>query len=487
MPVPSFFVTLINHLTTIKNTNQMKKVLLIFIATFLSVSIYSQDITGQWNGLLKVQGVQLRLVFNITKIEMAYSATMDSPDQGAKGIPVQTTSFENSIVKLELPNLMIAYEGTLEGNTIKGNFNQGGMSLPLDLVREEQEKEVLVRPQEPKEPYPYYSEEVKFKNTKDGIVLAGALTLPEKEGRFPAVILISGSGPQNRNEELLGHKPFLVLADHLTKKGIAVLRFDDRGTAESEGDFKAATSFDFAQDVEAALLYLQTRKEINKKKIGLIGHSEGGIIAPMLAAKSKQVDFIVLMAGTGISGDKLLLAQQELIGRASGLNEEALENIKASNKGAFDIISGSDNLEMIKADLKAYLKQAIKESGASAIPEGTTEDELVSRQIEQLTSPWMLNFLKYDPAPALEKVKCPVLAINGSKDLQVPAEINLGEIEKALKKGKNKRFEIKELPNLNHLFQECETGAPSEYATIEQTISPSALTAITDWIVKQVN
>lgn len=464
----------------------MKKILLIFIATFLSLSIYSQNITGQWNGLLKVQGVQLRLVFHVTQTETGYSAIMDSPDQGANGIPVQTTSFENSIVKFELPNLMIAYEGTFEGNAIKGNFKQGGMSFPLDLAREEQEKEVLIRPQEPKEPFPYYSEEVKFKNTKDGIVLAGTLTLPEKEGKFPAVILISGSGPQNRNEELLGHKPFLVLADHLTKNGIAVLRFDDRGTAESEGDFKTATSFDFAQDVEAALLYLRTRKEINKKKIGLIGHSEGGIIAPMLAAKSKQVDFIVLMAGTGISGDKLLLAQQELIGRASGLSEEALAKIKASNKGAFDIISASDNLETIKAELKAYLKQSLKESGASALPNGTTEDEFISRQIDQLTSPWMLNFLKYDPAPILVKVKCPVLALNGSKDLQVPADLNLTAIEQALKKGKNKRFEIKELPNLNHLFQECETGAPSEYAKIEQTISPSALSAISDWIVKRV-
>lgn len=464
----------------------MKKILFIIIASFLSLSIYSQDITGQWNGLLKVQGIQLRLIFHVSQTETGYSAIMDSPDQGANGIPVQTTSFENSIVKFELPNLMIEYEGVLEGNKITGNFKQGGMSFPLDLAREEQEKEVLVRPQEPKEPYPYYSEEVKFKNAQDDIVLAGTLTMPDKEGKFPAVILISGSGPQNRNEELLGHKPFLVLADHLTKNGIAVLRFDDRGTAESEGDFKTATSFDFAQDVEAALLYLRTRKEINKKKIGLIGHSEGGIIAPMLAAKSKQVDFIVLMAGTGISGDKLLLAQQELIGRASGLSEEALTKIKASNKGAFDIISKSDNLEAIKAGLNDYLKQSLKESGVAALPNGTTEDEFISGQIDQLTSPWMLNFLKYDPAPILEKVKCPVLALNGSKDLQVPANLNLVAIERALKNGKNKHFEIIELPNLNHLFQECETGAPSEYARIEQTISPIALTVITDWIVKRV-
>ncbi len=237
----------------------MKKITLILFTIFTTLSIYGQDITGKWNGILKVQGTQLRIVFNITQTDKVYSSTMDSPDQGAKGIPVTSTNYENSILKLEVSNAGIQYEGTLnKENVFVGTFKQGGQSFPMNLSKEKIEKQKIVRPQEPTKPYPYYSEEVKFENTKDKIVLAGTLTLPKKNGTFLAVILISGSGPQNRDEELLGHKPFLVLADHLTKNGIAVLRFDDRGTAKSTGDFKNATTFDFATDVEYAIKYLQT-------------------------------------------------------------------------------------------------------------------------------------------------------------------------------------------------------------------------------------
>ncbi len=317
-------------------------------------------------------------------------------------------------------------------------------------------------------------------------MLAGTLTLPEKDGNFPAVILISGSGPQNRDEELMGHKPFLVLADHLTKKGIAVLRFDDRGTAESTGDFKTATSLDFAGDVESALKYLQTRKEINKNQIGLIGHSEGGIIAPMVAAESNDISFIVLLAGTGIRGDQLLLLQQELIGKASGASDTDLQKAKVINKGAFDIILKSNNIESLETELTNYIKQALIDNPESEKPAGMSDDDYVKLQVNQLTSPWMIYFIKYDPAPILEKVNCPVLAINGEKDLQVPAKVNLEAIENALEEGGNKNVTTKVLPNLNHLFQECETGSPGEYATIEQTFSPIALAEISNWILNQV-
>jgi uncharacterized protein len=465
----------------------MRKTVLILFVILTNLSIYAQDISGKWNGILKVQGTQLRLVFNIAQTEKGYSSTMDSPDQGAKGIPVTSTIFENSILKLEISNASIQYEGTLaKNNTFIGTFKQGGQSFPLALTKEEIEKENVRRPQEPTKPYPYYSEEVEFQNTKDKIVLAGTLTLPERNGKFPAVILISGSGPQNRDEELLGHKPFLVLSDYLTKNGIAVLRFDDRGTAESTGNFKTATSLDFARDVEFAIKYLQTRKEINKNKIGLIGHSEGGIIAPMVAAKSKDINFIVLLAGTGIRGDQLLLLQQELIGKASGISDEDLQKSKAINKGAFDIILKSNDTDSLKTELTNYIKEALKDNPESEKPKGMSEDDYVNLQVNQLVSPWMNYFIKYNPAPTLEKVKCPVLAINGEKDLQVPAKVNLGAIEKALKKGGNKRITTKELPNLNHLFQECKTGSPSEYSTIEQTISPIALKEILNWLNIQI-
>jgi pimeloyl-ACP methyl ester carboxylesterase len=460
----------------------MRIQLIVFtIGILIANMLFGQDITGQWNGILKVQGTQLRLVFNISKTETGFSSTMDSPDQGAKGIPVTSTSFENQTLKLTVANLGVEYQGTLDkDNVIAGNFKQRGMSFPLSLSKEMVEKEKLVRPQEPKKPYSYYEEEVNFENAKAGIQLAGTLTLPSKEGRFPAVVLITGSGPQNRDEELMGHKPFLVLSDFLTKNGIAVLRFDDRGIAASKGDFKTATSLDFASDVEAGVAFLKTRKEINKKKIGLIGHSEGGIIAPMVANSSKDVAFIVLLAGTGIPGDQLLLLQQELIGKASGLSDAGLKTAKTINKGAFEIVIKSTSTEQLKADLTNYITQVLKDN-----PESGMSQDLVKTQVDQIASPWMQYFIKYNPAIALEKVKCPVLALNGEKDLQVPPKENLEAIKGALAKGGNKKVTAIELPGLNHLFQECKTGLPAEYATIEQTFSPTALTEILKWIQLQ--
>ncbi len=465
----------------------MKKIIAFIIITLVTLPMYAQDITGQWNGILNVQGTQLRLVFNITQADKGYSSTMDSPDQGTKGIPVTSTSYENSILKLEISNADIQYEGTLDKkNVFVGTFKQSGQSFPLNLTKEEIEKKLIIRPQEPTKPYSYYSEDVTFKNIKDKIVLAGTLTLPEKDGNFPAVVLISGSGPQNRDEEIMGHKPFLVLANHLTKNGIAVLRFDDRGTAESKGDFATATSLDFATDVKSAIIYLQTRKEINKNQIGLIGHSEGGIIAPIVAAETKEISFIILLAGTGIRGDQLLLLQQELIGKSMGVSEGELQETRSINKAAFDIVIKSTDTETLKTELTNYIKQTLKDNPEPENPVGMSEADFIKLQVDQLTSRWIQYFIKYDPSPTLEKVKCPVLAINGEKDLQVSAKVNLEAIERALVKGGNKNITIKELPNLNHLFQECETGSPSEYATTEQTFSPIALTEITNWIIRQV-
>ncbi len=444
---------------------------------------FGQEITGKWNGVLKVQGTQLRLVFTISKDKDGYSSTMDSPDQGAKGIAVTSTTFENATLKIEVSSAKIRYQGILDkSNIINGSFVQAGQSFPLNLSRTEVEKQIIVRPQEPSKPYPYYSEEIVFDNKKDKIVLSGTLTLPRKEGKFSVVVLISGSGPQNRDEEILGHKPFLVLADYLTKNGIAVLRYDDRGTAKSSGNFTTATTPDFGSDVESAIEYLLTRPEIDTKKIGLIGHSEGGIIAPMVASKSKKVSYIVLLAGTGIPGDQLLLKQQEFILKASDINERELQQNIKFNRGAFDIILKSKTLEESKIDLKKY----ITENSKSIKPIEITDEDFLSLEMNQLTNPWMVYFLKHNPANALKKITCPILVLNGEKDLQVPSKINLSEIKKALENGNNKNFTVKELPNLNHLFQECKTGLPSEYAMIEQTVSPIALNEITNWILNQV-
>lgn len=448
-------------------------------------TINAQDITGLWSGVLKVQGVQLRLVFNISKTENGYSSTMDSPDQGAKGIPVTSTRFENSKLRLEITNAKIEYSGELKENEIIGTFRQNGQEFPVNLLRGTIGKEIMKRPQEPVKPYNYYTEEITFKNLKANIALSGTLSLPKTGDDFPVVILISGSGPQDRDEALFGHKPFLVISDYFTNHGIAVLRYDDRGVGQSEGDFKMATSANFATDVESAIAYLKTRKEINKNKIGLVGHSEGGLIAPIVASQSKDVSFIVLLAGTGLRGDKVLLFQQELIAKASGISALEMDKSKQINAKLFEMVIKSDDNQKLKTALTDLINQALTNDSSARLPKGLKQEAFVSMQVSQILSPWMQYFLKYDPSMALERVKCPVLAINGEKDLQVSPKENLTAIKNALAKGGNKRVTTIEFPGLNHLFQECTSGLPGEYAEIEQTFSPEVLDQMTNWIITQ--
>ena len=461
----------------------MKKTTFILLSFLISLSTFAQNITGSWNGILKVQGQQLRLVINIQQAENGYKATMDSPDQGAKGIPVDRVTFANDTLKFEVKMIGVTYTGVLgQDKVIKGTFTQMGMSFSLDLSAQPVEKEKVLRPQEPQKPYPYYSEEVKFTNP-NGDTLAGTLTLPKKEGKFPVVVMITGSGPQNRDEELMGHKPFLVIADYLTRNGIGVLRYDDRGTAQSTGDFQNATSVDFANDTKAAVRYLTTRKEINKKKIGLMGHSEGGLIAPMVAVRSKKAAFIVMLAGPGMRGKELLVLQTEAISKAYGMSEQEINKTIKLNSGAYDIVLNSNDTTKLKTDLKNYFLNNIKD--LPGLTENSTQEQSdmqVKAYTDQLSSPWMQFFIKYDPVPMLKKVKCPTLALNGSKDLQVPSAENLAAIRKAFSESGNKKLTAVELPGLNHLFQESTTGSPAEYAKIEQTFSPKALEEILKFI-----
>ncbi|MFA5557232.1 MAG: alpha/beta fold hydrolase [Flavobacteriaceae bacterium] len=459
----------------------MKKLFTLFLFTTLTSFVLSaqSEITGQWSGTLEVQGIELRVVFNVSQIENGYKTTMDSPDQGAKDIPIPVTVFNNPNVKFEIPGA-IEYTGALKGDKIIGTFKQSGVSLALDLTKNTSGEDLIKRPQEPKEPFSYYSEDVIFRNKKANITLAGTLTLPNQTGKFPAVVLISGSGAQDRNSEILGHKPFLVWSDYLTKNGIAVLRFDERGVGESEGNFAKATSNDFATDVQSAVEFLKTRKEIHKKKIGLIGHSEGGVIAPMVAVSNpKDISFIVLLAGAGIQGSELLLLQQKLILAASGIPQEDIEQNFEKHSRIFQEINQSTDDQQLKTNLNSIV---LEYTSDNETPQGMTKEQYAQTQTSTYTSPWMLNFIRYNPAVALQKVKCAVLAINGDKDLQVPATENLTAIRKALNKGKNKKITTKQYPNLNHLFQESETGLPQEYSLIEQTIFPKVLEDVTHWI-----
>jgi fermentation-respiration switch protein FrsA (DUF1100 family) len=443
------------------------------------------SVEGQWYGALNVMGNQARLSFEITNTNDTLIATMGSPDEGVSGIPMEDITFSNDALTIVQPKMMMSYVGVVNKDftEVNGTYSQAGQSFPLILGREEIKKKEIKRPQEPKAPFPYYSEDVEYTNENGGHTLAGTLTLPSKDGVYPVVILISGSGPQDRNEELLGHKPFLVIADHLTRKGIGVLRFDDRGTAKSKGDHSTATSADFATDVEAGINYLKTRKEVNKKKIGLMGHSEGGLIAPMVASKSKDIAFIVMLAGPGIPGDQILLQQSELIALAEGMEDTAtIKNELAMAVKMYDIIK-TNSQEDASEKLAAFIKKEVEkmpEEERKAIPD---VDAMIQAQISTLNSTWFRFFLSFDPAPVLQKVKCPVLAVNGEKDLQVPCAVNLEAIEAALKKGKNKRYKTMAFPNLNHLFQTTETGKVSEYGELEETFSPKALDAVTNWLL----
>lgn len=338
------------------------------------------------------------------------------------------------------------------------------------------------RPQDPLPPYPYDAREIAFDNPRAGIQLAGTLTLPRSEGPFPAVMLISGSGPQDRNGSLAGHRPFLVLADFLTRRGIAVLRCDDRGGFGSTGDFDTATTQDFAGDVLAGIEFLKTCGDIEPRQIGLIGHSEGGLIAPMVATRSPDVAFIVMMAGPGLVGEEILYAQQALIARTLGASEEDIAAVRAFNepmyaalKAGEDSADAEERVRAVWADAFASLSEEDRQRVVSAFEE----------QLPFLLSPWFRFFLTYDPAPALQQVGIPILAINGEKDLQVPPRENLDAIGAVLRASGHPDYSLVEIPGLNHLFQTAGTGSPTEYAQIEETISPVVLELIADWIVSR--
>jgi fermentation-respiration switch protein FrsA (DUF1100 family) len=435
------------------------------------------DIDGAWIGTLDLGTIKLRVVFHIAATADGLTATLDSPDQGASGIPTSSVTRDGSSLKIGIEKIGGTFEGKIAADlsTIDGTFTQLGSSHPLVLKRLKDSAELeLKRPQNPVKPYPYHDEDVSYDNKVQNVTLAATLTIPQGKGPFPAVVLITGSGPQDRDETLLGHKPFLVLSDYLTRHGIAVLRADDRGTAKSTGDFKTATTADFATDTEAGIAYLKTRAEIDPHKIGLIGHSEGGVIAPMIAARNKDVAFIVMMAGTGVPGDDVIVAQSEAIEIAGGKSPAEAAKGAAEQRELLKLVE----TEKDEAVLEKELTEKMKSSGD--VPEAQ-----IGLAIKQFTSPWFRYFLTYDPALALRKVTCPVLAINGSLDKQVLPSQNLPPIRKALAESGNQHVEVDELPGLNHLFQTAKTGSPAEYSQIEETISPVALDKMATWILKQ--
>lgn len=467
----------------------MKSIYSIVVLIFLNSMLFAQAPVGTWYGSLNIQGAQLPLAFHIKKTGTEYSATMDSPKQGATGITTSKTTFINKILTIEVSAAKIKFTGTYapDSNKITGTFEQGELRSGL-ILSNKPDHETMVkakpRPQDPKD-FPYKQEEVTFSNAKGGNTLAGTLTLPANGKASKIVILISGSGPQNRNEEFTpyNHRPFLVLSDDLTRQGIAVLRYDDRGIGKSTGDFSKATTADFADDAEAAVKYILSRPDLKTMAIGLAGHSEGGMIAPMVASRNPNVKFIVLMAGPGIQ-IAALYAQQIAEGlKLAGVPAEEVARQKSTNLKVFTTMKDVADLPMEHAQASIELTLR-KELDLLPIDKLDRESKtaIVQQTLSSYQIPWFKYFISFDPAVYLVKVKCPVLAINGSLDFQVACTANLAGIKAALEKGGNKRFEIVPMEGLNHLFQKANTGAGTEYETIEETFNPVALQKISSWI-----
>ena len=454
-----------------------------------SFSVQGQNVSdkktlpGSWMGKLSTGAIELRVIFNLSLNEKdSLIATLDSPDQGAKNIKLGSVTLSGETIKISAPALMGEYNGTIKNDTlIEGTWKQAGNTMALNLSKLKTAFTVN-RPQEPKPPFPYTSEEVSFSNDKFRIKLAGTLTVPSGPGPFKAVILITGSGPQNRNEELMGHKPFLVIADYLSRHGVAVLRYDDRGVGNSQGKYSEATSADLATDAEAAFNFLKSNTKINNKEIGLVGHSEGGLIAPIVASSDPGIGFIVSLAGPGVTGERIILRQSEDISRLSGVNESEIKESTQTNKKVYKILrKENDNKKAEEKILELYKEIQEKKKESKEDTEKAVNQVKLTFGANQYT--WFRYFIMTDPANFWKKVKCPVLALNGDKDLQVAAVENLPAIEKALSSGGNKSVKIVRLAGLNHLFQHCKTGLPAEYSSIEETFSPEALKIISDWIL----
>ncbi len=443
------------------------------------------DLTGNWLGSIDAGVIKLRVGFVIHATNAdGYEANLFSIDQGNLVIPVDVVDVKDDKVSLIANKIRASFEGTwdIQSGAIAGEWNQGLQRFPITLKKVDVLPGVK-RPQDPVKPYPYLEEEVSFTNTVHNVALKGTLTLPMGKGPFAAVVLISGSGPQNRNEDLLGHRPFLVLADALTRRGIAVLRFDDRDFGKPAEAFKA-TSVELSEDVLAGVKFLGSRPEIAATQIGLLGHSEGGLIAPMLAAREKEIAFVVMIAGPGLPGDAILQHQGERLKRYAGVDEATLKKDRALSRQMYDIINSEPDDEAAMKKIEAAFQDSFDADDAK---KNETNRALFNRQVKMLLTPWFRSFLVYDPRPALTKVTCPVLAVIGEKDSQVAPRENLPVIEAALKDGGNPDFLVKELPGLNHLLQPCESGMLDEYAAIELTIAPDALKLFGDWIVERTS
>ncbi len=441
------------------------------------------SLEGSWNGVITLPGQELPLVFEFAPDSRdGWKGHLLSPSQTDQQIPLTSVLLRGRELSITVESVGGTYRGklTATGRSLKGEWSQGAFKTPLDLDHSDKPF-AYDRPQTPKAPFPYASEEVRFPHPHDGHVLAGTLTLPNNPARpLAAVVLISGSGPQDRDETIAGHRPFAVIADYLTRRGHAVLRYDDRGVGRSTGSFENGTTLDFASDAGAAVDYLKTRPDIDPARIGLLGHSEGGLIGPIVASqRPDDIAFLILLAGPGLRGDQILLTQSKAIGEASGVSPAILTLTQQFSKALYEVLTRPNPDTARVGELGQRFGEEVKKLAPDDLKAMENIGTIIEQQLKQVESPWFSNFLVLDPAEYLRKVRCPVLALNGKKDLQVLADLNLPAIEAALPADLRTTHA---LPGLNHLFQKADTGLPTEYPTLDETISPTVLKLIGDWM-----
>ena len=445
----------------------------ILACTVSASTAAAQSLAGVWSGAIEAGGKRLPLVFRITESGGVPVAVMDSPAQGAKGIPIDSVAYDGMAVRMAITRLGVVVDGMRRGDSITGIFCQRGLELPLVLTLGDAASAQPRRPQEPQPPFPYVCEEVTFRSGGGEVEMHGTLTLPAGEGPFAAVVLVTGSGTQNRDEELLGHKPFKVVADYLTRRGIAVLRYDDREWGRA---YDGATTEDYAADALCAAAMLRRDSRIDPARVGIAGHSEGGTIAFMCAARCDSVAFVVSMAGMTIPGRECIVWQNRQALLRAGLQEESVARYCAVIDMVFRRVSEVGH-ELSADDAGRIVAEAVAEVGAADMPQ-VLRAELVKSAAS--ATPWFRFFVGYDPAGDVRRTRCDVLAMNGTLDTQVDAEANLGVLERCA--GLSERLTVRRYEGLNHLFQHCVTGLADEYYNIEETFSEEALADMAAWI-----
>ena len=486
----------------------MKKQFFIALALLFSATAFGQSITGTWEGNINAGGSEIPIVFHIAKDSSGKLTGMfDSPSQKAYNLACSAVLVSADSILIMMNILKGKYTGKLSADKkqITGTWFQGGGSVALNITKTSEEVKIkeLKRPQTPKPPFPYKAEDVEYTNADKSISFGGTFTVPLPDPNveyfrapvYPTVMLITGSGKQDRDENIFDHKPFAVIADYLTRNGYAVLRVDDRDMGKTTGNFNKATSADFANDVEAGINYLKTRKDVDSNFIGLLGHSEGGMIAPMVAARRADIKFIILLAGPGIKIVDLMTQQNIDLGISSGASAEEMENFRPLYKALVNAIVYEKDSSKLMPNASMVFKAWRKDKPDSLVKHvtGVTDERSMLRYLRiyiqtfrATENPWFNYFIQYDPSQYISQLKCPVLALNGEKDIQVAAGPNLKAIEAALDKGGNKNYHVELMPGLNHLFQHCTKCTVEEYSDLEESFSPEVLELIKNWIKEAV-